>query len=207
MCSYSFNYFSNTSNLHFGLSSLLKNLKPVIVIDNLHDPTTKAQAYLLLKPLGGIYLIYNKLTGKKYVGSAIVGNLHIRLHKHLYASSGNKLVHQAVKKDGLQNFVFVLVESIELLEISNKMDNAFLLDRENYYISLFKPEYNLAPLAGNTLGYVHSEDTKYKMRVNYYQERREQIGSLNRGKNLSEGTKQKIREAALKRGLCQKSID
>jgi hypothetical protein len=37
-----------------------------------------------------------------------------------------------------------------------------LIDLENNYIKLLKPEYNLAPQAGNNLSYKHSENNKKK---------------------------------------------
>lgn len=92
------NYFSNTNITDSGLVKLLNNfnLKPVIVIDNLQELSTKVMAPKLLRDLGGIYLIYNKITGEKYVGSAIVGNLYKRFYKHLYGGQGNRLVKEAV---------------------------------------------------------------------------------------------------------------
>lgn len=78
-------------------------------------------------------------------------------------------------------------------------DNKKLLEMEDYYIQLLLPDYNIAPQAGNTFGVKHTDDTKLKMRVNYSSERREAIGSLNRGKNLSPAVIERIRAAALAR--------
>lgn len=194
------NYFSNTNITDSGLVKLLNNfnLKPVIVIDNLQELSTKVMAPKLLRDLGGIYLIYNKITGEKYVGSAIVGNLYKRFYKHLYGGQGNRLVKEAVDQHGLENFVFMQLKSVDADPLSGETDKHFLL--ENYFLELFKPEYNIATLSQNTYGYHHTEETKQKMRDNYSNERREQIGSLNRGKNLSDETREKVRQAALRRG-------
>jgi group I intron endonuclease len=35
-----------------------------------------------------------------------------------------------------------------------------LIEREQYYISLFNPEYNILKIAGSNLGFKHSEATK-----------------------------------------------
>jgi hypothetical protein len=51
--------------------------------------------------------------------------------------------------------------------------------------------------AGNSFGYKHTELSRIKMIINYSDERRERIGSLNKGKSLSEETIEKIRQAAL----------
>jgi len=50
----------------------------------------------LLKRYPGIYLIVNLANGKYYVGSAVTGNLYMRLHKHLFAFIGNVHVANAV---------------------------------------------------------------------------------------------------------------
>lgn len=39
------------------------------------------------------------------------------------------------------------------------------MEREQYYIDLFKPEYNICKIAGSTLGYKHLEATKIKMSI------------------------------------------
>lgn len=49
-------------------------------------------------------------------------------------------------------------------------------------------------------GKKHSDETRELMREVYTDERREQIGSLNRGKTLSDETREAIRRAALARG-------
>jgi len=64
------------------------------------------------------------------------------------------------------------------------------------------PVYNVAPQAGNTrfaLGVKHTDEIKAKMRLNYSSERREMIGSLNRGKTLSASHVEAIRAAAINR--------
>lgn len=143
-------------------------------------------------------MIVNLITGHTYVGSAITGRMNVRFHKHLYGGSGSKRVFQAVQKYGLSNFAFVVLDTIP--SVVTQDDNTALLAIENKYIQLIKPEYNLAPEAGNTFGYMHSEEDKARMKANYSQERREMIGSLNRGSKLSPATIELIRQAAVKRG-------
>lgn len=50
----------------------------------------------LLKHSTVIYLIVNLANGKYYVGSAVTGNLYMRLYKHLFALIGNVHVANAV---------------------------------------------------------------------------------------------------------------
>ena len=57
---------------------------------------------------------------------------------------------------------------------------------ETNWIKVYLPSYNILLEAGNSLGYKHSEEVKQKMKENYSDLRREQIGSLNKGKQLSD---------------------
>lgn len=174
-----------------------RNLRPVAVFENLHVPGVKAKVTAFLKPLAGVYLILNLVTGMTYVGSAITGQMGIRFHKHLYGAQGNKNVAEAVEAHGLEKFAFVVLETVP--QVVTQQDNDELLAIEDLYFELVHPEYNEAPHAGNTFGYKHTEETKLKMRVNYSDERREAIGALNRGKKLSEEQKELLRIIAKQR--------
>ena len=132
-----------------------------------------------------------------YVGSAITGNIFIRFHKHLVGFSGNIIVANAVHAYGLENFAFAVVNIISKPITSE--NNKELISIEDHYISTLQPVYNIAHRAGNTLGVTHTEETKANIRKNYSSERREAIGALNRGKKLSEKTRKKISQTALKR--------
>lgn len=63
-------------------------------------------------------------------------------------------IYSAILKYGYFNF------QLEILEYCSK---EFVINREQYYIDLFKPTYNLNYTAGSRLGSSHSEATKEKM--------------------------------------------
>lgn len=170
------------------------NVQPKAVFENLDTEGVKATVSAFLKPLAGVYLIINLVNGNMYVGSAITGRMPMRFYKHLYGLNGSKVVAAAVQKYGLANFAFVVLDTVSGIVTSE--DNRALLAMENDYIQLLLPEYNVAPQAGNTFGVTHTEATKLKMRINYSSERREAIGSLNRGKKLSPATIERIRLSA-----------
>jgi group I intron endonuclease len=111
----------------------------------------------------------NLINGKLYVGSAHQGKIGNRLHRHLFAGSGNKPVRNSVLKNGLCHFGWIVAEAYHL----DLLRNAALLQLENEYIQKLKPEYNVAPSAGNTRGVKHTDETKAKMREKYSDERRE----------------------------------
>jgi group I intron endonuclease len=98
-------------------------------------------------------------------------------------------VAKAVKKHGLGNFAFIILEFCD--PIINIKNNEYLLKLETYYLQKFKPSYNILKISGSSLGYKHSEETKERMKVNYSKERKDLIGSLNRGKTLPEEVREK----------------
>lgn len=98
----------------------------------------------------------------------------MRMHRHLFSLTGNKRIANAVNKYGLSQFAFLVLEIVP--ENSNKTDSSLLLNREDYYLKTLQPEYNIAPLASNTVGWKHSEESITKMRENYSEERKQRVG-------------------------------
>lgn len=77
---------------------------------------------------------------------------------------------------------------------------------EDKSIQLLLPAYNISPSAHNTLGLIHTDDTKQKMRTNYSSERREAIGALNRGKVLYLEEREHLSKKALARSPMSETI-
>ena len=67
-------------------------------------------------------------------------------------------IYKAIIKYGHSNFK---------LEILEYCDWDKVMNREQYYIDLLKPEYNILTKAGSSFGYKHSEETldKFKLRI------------------------------------------
>jgi group I intron endonuclease len=98
----------------------------------------------------------NKVNGKSYIGSSV--DLGRRFSEYFRASQlkkDNKVINKALLKYGYSNFSFETLEHC---------DPSVVIQKEQYYIDLFKPEYNVSPTAGSTLGYRHSESIKAKIR-------------------------------------------
>ena len=149
------------------------------------------------KGLSGIYMIVNKITKDYYIGSAANNRFYARFCNHLIYFRGSKIVKAAVKKYSLENFAFIVLELYP--DIISKENNKELLDLEDRYLKLLLPNYNILTEAGSSFGYKHTEVDRQKMKDIYTNERRELIGSLNKGKKLSSETIEKIREKALNR--------
>jgi len=173
------------------------NLKPVYCYEDLHLNTTREKIQTETKNLSGIYLILNKVTLDYYIGSAATDRFYARFSNHLLYFRGSKIVKLAVRKYKLSQFSFIILELFP--EVVNKENNKKLLDLEDFYLKSLLPNYNILTEAGSSFGYKHTEISRLKMRSYYSLERREQIGSLNKGKNLSIKTIDKMSKKALTR--------
>lgn len=117
----------------------------------------------------GVYLITNLTNGKKYVGSTAV--LKRRLLEYLNLryiernlKKGNSYIFNAILKYGYLNFEFKVLETIAFNPFQPKSERRLmLLEREQYYMDKFKPEYNLNLNAGSNLGRKFSFETRKKM--------------------------------------------
>lgn len=89
----------------------------------------------------GIYKITNITTGDIYIGSS--SRLETRKKEHILAANSGRhhsiIFQRAWDKYGSESFEF---ENLELCP------NEQLLEREQYYIDLLKPKYNISPIAG-----------------------------------------------------------
>jgi excinuclease UvrABC nuclease subunit len=111
-----------------------------------------------IKGKAGIYRWINNNNAKSYVGSSV--DLSKRLYRyfslaHIMVESKNSAICKALVKYGYGNF------SLEILEYCDKKET---LIREQYYLDLLKPEYNILKKAGSPLGFKHSDEAKAKMR-------------------------------------------
>src|SRR6267154_1864436 len=147
------------------------------------------------KDLSGIYMIVNKITKDYYIGSASTNRFYPRFSNHLIYFRGSKIVKLAVKKYGLHNFAFIILDLYP--NIVTKENNKELLNLEDRYLKLLLPNYNILTEAGSSFGYKHTEVDRKKMKDGFNDARREMIASLNRGKNFSPETIEKMREKAL----------
>jgi len=110
------------------------------------------------KKKAGIYRWVNISNGKFYIGRSI--HLQDRLRKYYefsyltHPKKGNSLICRALLKYGYSSF------SLEILEYCDKDK---IISREQFYLDLFNPVYNILKDAGSSLGFKHSEETKKKI--------------------------------------------
>ena len=187
------------SNFSNNLQDVIKELElnPIYVFEDLTLETTKKDIKISTSGLSGIYMVINKRTKDYYIGSAATDKFYSRFSNHLIYFRGSKVLKAAVKKYGLSNFAFLVLELYP--NIVTKENNKELLNLEDKYLKTLVPNYNILTEAGSSFGYKHTEMDRIKMREIFSDERREWIGSLNRGKKLSPETIEKIRVKALDR--------
>lgn len=105
----------------------------------------------------GIYQILNIKTGKFYIGSSSF-SMFTRWAHHKTALKHNKhhsaYLQNSWNKYGEENFEFVVIERCSAEKC---------LEREQFYMDLLNPAYNMAKKSNNCLGVKHSEATKKKM--------------------------------------------
>lgn len=187
------------SNFSNNLQDVIKELElnPIYVFEDLTLETTKKDILKSTSGLSGIYMVINKRTKDYYIGSAATDRFYSRFSNHLIYFRGSKVLKAAVKKYGLSNFAFLVLELYP--NIVTKENNKELLNLEDKYLKTLVPNYNILTEAGSSFGYKHTEMDRIKMREIFSDERRERIGSLNRGKKLSPETIEKMRVKALNR--------
>lgn len=110
----------------------------------------------------GIYRI-DITNGMFYIGSATILRTRFCTHRNNLKSNkhDNSIMQNICSKHGIDSFTF------SVLELCEKKD---LINREQYYIDLLKPNINISKKAGATyglkhwVGKKHSEETKKKIR-------------------------------------------
>lgn len=148
----------------------------------------------------GIYEIKNLINGKRYVGSTI-RSFKDRWQSHRSKLNNNKhdnsYLQRAWNKYGSENFEFNILEVVEV---------QFCIVKEQYWMDHYdvlndKFGYNLAPTAGNTTGYIYTEEVRQKLSILNSGENNPCYGRTGDkhplfGKHHSEETKQKMRKSS-----------
>lgn len=134
-------------------------IKPEIIYKN--ADTQKSLVFKDNKGKSGIYRWINNLNGDSYVGSGV--DLNKRLYQYyslklmqLFLGKRKSHIYSALIKYGYSNF------TLEILEYCGKDK---VIEREQYYLDLLKPKYNILSTAGSRFGFKHSDATREKMSV------------------------------------------
>lgn len=117
------------------------------------------------KDVSIIYMWFNKITGRVYIGSALKGSRRLGTYFQPSILRKNSLIYQSILKYGHANF------SVAVLEIcggSSTTSKDHILEREKFYLDWALKTYGLAILnmlntPGSSMGYKHTEESLLKM--------------------------------------------
>lgn len=165
----------------------------------------------------GIYGILNKINKKIYVGKTYTNrgffgrwnNERGCLNRNT-ASDPNQYVQNAWNKYGEENFEFIILEKIQLIENDKSMEE-YVYEREQYWQDFYqsynpKYGYNMRKKVDTNIGMRASEETKRRLSESWTPERKEKWSKEHSGekhfiygKHISEEAKEKMRIANLGR--------
>ena len=155
----------NIKNIKIQLKNIknnINNIKNDLVTPVFRYNNINRDKYIISKNninKSAVYRLVNNKNGKSYISSSI--NLSNKLNiyfslKKLKEKEGSIIIYRSLLKYGHSNF------SLEIMEYC---EPSILIEREQYYFDILKPEYNICKKAGSSLGFKHSETTKSKMRI------------------------------------------
>jgi len=118
----------------------------------------------------GIYIIENKINGHRYVGSSVELKRRWNDHRSSLRKGQHHNAHlqSAWNKYGKDAFKFDILEHWE---------PEFLTSMEQWWMNMLQPEYNMAPVSGNTRGIKLGPPSK---------EHRAKLSKAHTGKKLSD---------------------
>jgi group I intron endonuclease len=154
------------NNFDIQFKTWLISNKPVKVY--LNSAKSKDLIYKENCSRSGVYLWYNNINGKYYIGSSI--NLKHRIYYYFspaYLKKNKFLIQRALMCHTHNNFSLYILEYCEIKD---------LISREQYYIDLLTPPYNINPTAYSRLGSKHVEESKELMRINNLGEKNPMFG-------------------------------
>ena len=135
------------------------NIIPIVSYSNADKD--KFIVYKENKNKSGIYRWNNLITGKSYIGSSIsLGNRFGHYYSLIFLKKklekGSSAIYKTLLEYGYSNF------SLDILEYC---EPSVLIKREQYYIDLLKPVYNILKIAGSFYGFKHSVETIERIRL------------------------------------------
>lgn len=140
-----------------GLRNYSTSVSPVKTYGN--QDTQKLQIIKENKGKSGVYRWVNLRDGKSYIGSST--NLGRRMSKYFSLLNlkaeikrSRSIIYRSLIKYGYSNF---------LLEILEYCEPSTAISKEQHYLDLLKPAYNILKVAASSLGLKHSPETKAKI--------------------------------------------
>ena len=134
-----------------------------------------------------IYLITNLINGKLYVGIT-EKKIESRFAQHVKSSFKEKpkcMLHNAIKKYGVENFSFELIEDDIPFEKGPEKERYYIKKYNSYY--KYKKGYNMTFGGKGTVGYIFTDEVRKK------------ISLAGIGRVFSPERNEKVRQSMIKR--------
>jgi group I intron endonuclease len=113
------------------------------------------------KGKAAIYQWKHKESGKIYIGSAFDLTKRFSLYySKNYLEKNKSYINRAILLHGYSLFSLTILEYVGISDLSKEEARNLILEREQDYINILKPEYNINPTAGSSLGALHTEQAK-----------------------------------------------
>ncbi len=189
----------HTSGMAFGFHKVYystgKDRLEGIDLEKIYFNADKDKLYIIKENKGkaGIYLWRNKENGNIYIGSSIDLRRRFLTYYNIkkLMKNTNMIIYVALIKYGYSSFELVILEYCTAENI---------ISREQYYIDLLKPEYNILKKAGSWEGHHHSKETIAKIsgEFNHFfskihnEEARKKMSEAKLNRTLTDEVKEKI---------------
>lgn len=140
-----------------------------------------------------IYMWFNKITGKVYIGSAVDGSKRLSTYFQYSILRKKSLIYNNILKYGHNNFSVVILEVCGETRIVTK---DFYLEREQLFIDWALKTYglnvlNILRVAGSSLDYKHTKEDLLKMSTIKLGNQNPMYGKLKSTEFILQGTRDK----------------
>jgi group I intron endonuclease len=164
---------------------------PCKIYENLHLLDIQLLIKTQNKHKSGIYMLYNLINDKVYIGSACSNKINVKFRNHCINGTESKVTKKAIFTHGLQNFLFIILEYYPgfIMKENLSKNHLQLLGRETYFIQKLIPAYNIINKVSHNFDCKHAEVTKDTMKINYFSEHKVISKDGNIDKSLSNYTK------------------
>jgi len=126
------------------------NTATVPIITYANVDTNRSTIFKENRNKSGVYRWVNKINGKSYIGSSMslsnTFTIYYSLSSLKRKVKGSIIIYRALLKYGYSNF------SLDILEYC---ESNVLIKREQYYINLLNPEYNILKRGESNIGSKH----------------------------------------------------
>jgi cytochrome c oxidase subunit 1 len=145
----------------------LEKISAEIIFIGIKD--NKTDILFNIKNKAGVYMFFNLVNRNMYIGSSVQLDQRFRVHLSKIESA-NLHLYKALKKYGLNNFAFLILQYCE-------PEANLCLGLEQNFLDMYKPAYNKRKVAGSSQGFKHSPKTIATLKKKHAKELHPRFGT------------------------------